>query len=361
MSAVDPEQQSGATSLPWADRYPSARRLGGDGLSATYEARHPGLGTRVLLRAFSPLEDASRELLSRVVLAHAQATHPSLRPYLDGDLASPAPWLVTEGGADRNVEHALASGPDDRPTRVAWAAQFLGALSALHAQGVVHGGPSPARLVLRGDQVVLLAAGFALLRRADGELTPERTALPYLPVRAQRDTRQLDAAADARAAAAMIVEWLTGTVPSRPDDVPDRAFRTAPGATHGLICQLLADGADAARLNAARDAFVAWSAELDLRTLKIDGEARGTSLDSLRAVGPARLRAAVESGAPLRHQAATPVSTASVQTSSALGRAPAAPTGPASAADSDQTTPTTPAASTRVRGKLDRYSHLFDD
>ncbi|WP_432199103.1 serine/threonine protein kinase [Streptomyces sp. bgisy027] len=142
-------------------------RLGSGGMGTVYAAL-TSTGERVAVKVVHPAQAADDEFRARFrreVQLSQRVTGPCLVPVRDADTEAVAPWLVTPFVPGPTLEgYVTANGPLAGAVLYALAAGTAAALSAVHAQGVVHRDVKPPNVILApsGPQVLDFGIAHAL-------------------------------------------------------------------------------------------------------------------------------------------------------------------------------------------------------
>ncbi|MEV5827274.1 serine/threonine-protein kinase [Spirillospora sp. NPDC052242] len=164
-----------------AGRYRRLGRIGQGGMGSVWHAHDIELDREVAvkeLRVPDQVTDQERSAwyarMDREARAAARLRHPGIVTVHDrvtGD--DGRPWIVMELVRGRSLEDLLAGQGSLPPNRVAAIGlAMLDALSAAHAQGVVHRDVKPANVLLEDDRVLLTDFGIAAL---EGDVTITRS------------------------------------------------------------------------------------------------------------------------------------------------------------------------------------------
>ncbi|MFA1540703.1 serine/threonine-protein kinase [Actinomadura monticuli] len=162
-----------------AGRYRNLGRIGQGGMGAVWRAHDPELGREVAIKELRvPEQVTERERsvwyarMEREARAAAGLRHPAIVTVYDRVMGEDGrPWIVMELIRGRSLAQLLAEQGAVPARRVAAIGlAMLDALSAAHAQGVVHRDVKPANVLLEGDRVVLTDFGIAAVE-GDATLT----------------------------------------------------------------------------------------------------------------------------------------------------------------------------------------------
>jgi len=205
-------------------KYEMVRLIGRGGMGVVFEARHTTLGERVAIKVLLATALRSAESIARFLrearAAFAVRDEHVARVLDAGTGPSGDPYLVMEllEGSDL-AEVLRARGPLPVAEAVEYAAQACAALSAAHAQAIVHRDVKPANLFLSRTSsgaplVKVLDFGIA---KADDTTGPGLTetstgigTLPYMSPEQVKASRDVDARADVYSLGATLHELLTG-------------------------------------------------------------------------------------------------------------------------------------------------------
>ncbi|MGW5410550.1 serine/threonine-protein kinase [Actinomadura geliboluensis] len=166
-----------------AGRYRRLDRIGRGGMGSVWQAHDLELDREVAVKELLvPEQVTDRERrdwyarMDREARAAARLRHPGIVAVHDrvtGD--DGRPWIVMELVRGRSLEQVLAEQGALPPRQVAaLGLAMLDALSAAHAQGVVHRDVKPANVLLEGDRVLLTDFGIAAL---EGDATITRSGM----------------------------------------------------------------------------------------------------------------------------------------------------------------------------------------
>ncbi|MFG1853908.1 serine/threonine-protein kinase [Actinomadura geliboluensis] len=166
-----------------AGRYRRLDRIGRGGMGSVWRAHDLDLGREVAVKELLvPEQVTDRERLDwyarmeREARAAARLRHPGIVTVYDRVTGEDGrPWIVMELIEGRSLGDVLADQGALPPREVAMIGlAMLDALSAAHAQGVVHRDVKPANVLLEGDRVLLTDFGIAAL---EGDATITRSGM----------------------------------------------------------------------------------------------------------------------------------------------------------------------------------------
>ncbi len=190
---------------------------------------HRTVAVKILLNRWAAHEDVRRAFRDQIIRA-ATLSHPNVARVFDGGQESGSIFVVTEYLAGGSLEDLLISG---RHLTVEDAARLgrdvAGALAYLHANGVVHGGLSPKKLLFDDQGRVLVSdvslVGLASEYRGAPSLDQARYLAPE-----QASALAAQPNSDVYALALILFEAATGTSPfeSLSADAIARAHQTTP-------------------------------------------------------------------------------------------------------------------------------------
>ncbi|WP_433473714.1 serine/threonine-protein kinase [Spirillospora sp. CA-142024] len=166
-----------------AGRYRNLGRIGQGGMGSVWRAHDVDLDREVAvkeLRVPEQVTDQERRVwyarMEREARAAARLRHTGIVTVYDRVMGDDGrPWIVMELVRGRSLEQLLAERkaiPQSQVAAIGLA--MLDALSAAHAQGVVHRDVKPANVLLEGDRVLLTDFGIAAL---EGDVTITRSGM----------------------------------------------------------------------------------------------------------------------------------------------------------------------------------------
>lgn len=161
-----------------ANRYRIESRIGGGGMGIVYRARDRVLGETVAIKLLRPevlvADEVAREQLQQELRLARRVTHRNVVRTHDIGESDGIPFLTMEyidGASLATVIRVRGSLPV--PAVLSLARQLMRALSAAHAQGIVHGDIKPQNLLL-GPNGVLKVTDFGVARVVrDGHRTSD--------------------------------------------------------------------------------------------------------------------------------------------------------------------------------------------
>ncbi|MFF4239606.1 serine/threonine-protein kinase [Actinomadura geliboluensis] len=162
-----------------AGRYRNLGRIGQGGMGSVWRAHDADLDREVAIKELRVPEQVTEQeravwyaRMEREARAAARLRHPAIVTVYDRVMGEDGrPWIVMELIRGRSLERLLAE-QGRLPARqvAAIGLAMLDALSAAHAQGIVHRDVKPANVLLEGERVVLTDFGIAAVE-GDATLT----------------------------------------------------------------------------------------------------------------------------------------------------------------------------------------------
>jgi eukaryotic-like serine/threonine-protein kinase len=148
-----------------SDRYRLERKLGSGGMAIVWLARDTKLDRHVAIKILSDVLSAApgfRERFDREARTAANLSHPNLVRIYDYGSEEDRPYLVMEYVDGETLAERTARGGLDEEAGERLARELLGALSVIHAAGVIHRDVKPSNVLLdRGGQAHLTDFGIA--------------------------------------------------------------------------------------------------------------------------------------------------------------------------------------------------------
>jgi Protein kinase domain len=144
--------------------YRLREQLGEGGMGVVYLAEDPDdrqVAVKVL-RQGVPAEATARRRLAREVETMRRVHSPFVAEVVDADVEGSPPYIVTQYVAGQTLEDVVASeGPLTGTALAALGRGLAGALTAIHAAGVVHRDLKPANVMLVDGEPVVIDFGIA--------------------------------------------------------------------------------------------------------------------------------------------------------------------------------------------------------
>jgi serine/threonine-protein kinase len=300
--------------------YVVRRRIGSGGMGVVYEGEHPDIGRKVAIKIIRP--DSSESVRSRELLAEARAVSAIRhRGIIDifgfGTLPGVGQYLVMEFLNGRPLDEVLLDRAPMPPAEVIrLMTEVLDALSAAHAEGVIHRDLKPGNIfvVLESngyEYVKVLDFGLAKKGAEPNSATPQSSSsmivgTPEYMAPEQACGQAVSPRTDLYAAGIIMFEMLTGRLPFRGDSrmhVAIMQVHDAPPAPSSLVDGLPPElDALILRLLAKDPAQRPLSAEQVMRELR--GIAKMLAVDMtrlsgfVRAMTDSELRSGVRQAAP---------------------------------------------------------------
>jgi TolB-like protein/predicted Ser/Thr protein kinase len=201
-------------------RYQIVRKLGEGGMGVVYAARDERLGRTIALKTMASLsqDETARQRFWREARAAASVNHPNVCQIYEIGEDEGRLFIAMEFLEGQSLALRLRAGAMTVAETVPVGLGLLGALSAMHAAGVVHRDLKPSNVFLTTHGVKLLDFGLArpsqteLLSSPEGDLT--RTGMmvgtPRYMAPEQVRGDEVDARCDLFAAGAILFEMLAG-------------------------------------------------------------------------------------------------------------------------------------------------------
>jgi serine/threonine protein kinase/tetratricopeptide (TPR) repeat protein len=142
-------------------RYLILHKLGQGGMGVVYSAEDPSLGRRVALKTISHPNEESRQRFRREARAAASVSHPHACQIFEIGEDTGRLFIAMELLDGEPLSERLKRGPLAVAEALVLGREMLSALSALHAQGVVHRDVKPSNVFLTSRGTKLLDFGLA--------------------------------------------------------------------------------------------------------------------------------------------------------------------------------------------------------
>jgi len=204
--------------------YDIQRELGGGGMSRVFVAEDRALARPVVIKVLHPELAASVNIdrFKREVQLLARLQHPHIVPILSAGEVDGLPYYIMPFVRGESLRARLASGPLSPPETAGLLADVAKALSAAHAEGVVHRDIKPDNILISGGAAVVADFGIAKalstarLRDESSALTSLGTSLgtpAYMAPEQVAGDPTIDARADIYSLGCVAYEALTGATP----------------------------------------------------------------------------------------------------------------------------------------------------
>jgi len=225
-------------------RYTISKKLGVGGMGAVYEAIHGDLRKRVALKTLHP-EIARNPSMRARFLQEGQAAssirHPHVVDVSDVGVEAGMPYLVMECLEGESLAARMArERPMDPGAVVDVMIPVLAAVSAAHAEGVVHRDLKPDNIFLartRDGMVVPKVLDFGISKVSDTQRAKALTATSammgtphYMSPEQTQGSKNVDGRTDQYALGVILYECVTGAMPFDGDSLYDlmHAIMSAP-------------------------------------------------------------------------------------------------------------------------------------
>jgi eukaryotic-like serine/threonine-protein kinase len=202
------------------NRYRLEARIGSGGMAEVYRGLDPVLNRTVAIKTLLPQyarDSGFVQRFRREAQAAARLNHPNIVGVYDSGSDDSTHWIVMEFVEGRTLADFLASGRKPGPMQAAdIAGRIAEALSAAHAQGVIHRDVKPGNVMVTRDGVVKVM-DFGIARMTGSDATAPQTSAvmgtaSYLsPEQAQGGP--VDARSDIYSLGVVIYELLAGRPP----------------------------------------------------------------------------------------------------------------------------------------------------
>ncbi|MBI3449368.1 MAG: protein kinase [Acidobacteria bacterium] len=242
--AISPEERTRLVSgpdvsfpAPLSHLFRVEARIGRGALGAVYRARAAGSDRAVAVKICARPDRDSFERMRREFVALSRIDHEAVARAIDFKEVDGRACLVSEYVAGSNLEeHVARRGKLPAREALDLFRQLLGALEAVHREGIVHRDVKPANIVIRsvaeGDRLVLVDFGLARMEGTSSLTgTGDIVGTPaYMAPEQLSNAREVDARADLYAATAVLFFMIEGRAPYEGSTAFDlwSAHRVAP-------------------------------------------------------------------------------------------------------------------------------------
>ena len=275
-----------------ADRFEILGSAGSGGMGVVYRAHDRATNHTVALKVLHPSRLGSDERFAREAVALAGLQHPGIvRHVAHGATADGSRYLVMQWLDGEDLGQRLTRGALEVGDSVALARRVAEALSAAHAQGIVHRDVKPRNLFLvDGDLRKVLLLDFGLARMAEQGTALTATGLVlgtpgYVAPEQVRGARDIGPPADVFSLGCVLFKCLTGAAPFVGEDIV------------ALLAKVLFEDAPLAselrrEVPAELDELIARMLAKDAKERPRDGAALAVQLEAVEALlaseGPRR-------------------------------------------------------------------------
>ncbi len=217
LTASPPGGAAGGSETPERiGRYRILHKLGQGGMGVVYAAEDLSLRRRVALKTIKQPDEESRERFWREARAAASVSHPNACQIFELDEDAGRLFIAMELLDGEPLSERLKRGPLTLVETLSLGREMLGALDALHAQGVIHRDVKPSNVFLTSRGTKLLDFGLARPLSIDSGDDLTRSGLivgtPRYMAPEQVLGDPIDARTDVFAAGAVLFEALAGRV-----------------------------------------------------------------------------------------------------------------------------------------------------
>jgi serine/threonine-protein kinase len=217
LTASPPGGAAGGSETPERiGRYRILHKLGQGGMGVVYAAEDLSLRRRVALKTIKQPDEESRERFWREARAAASVSHPNACQIFEIDEDAGRLFIAMELLDGEPLSERLKRGPLTLVETLSLGREMLGALDALHAQGVIHRDVKPSNVFLTSRGTKLLDFGLARPLSIDSGDDLTRSGLivgtPRYMAPEQVLGDPIDARTDVFAAGAVLFEALAGRV-----------------------------------------------------------------------------------------------------------------------------------------------------
>src|SRR5262245_7371662 len=227
-------KRSRSTDPPTLGHYKITGRLGSGGMGVVYEAYDDRLGRSVAIKMIheASQDPRARERLWREARSAAQMNHPHICQIHDVGEQAGTPYVVMELLQGESLAQRLARAALPAHEVAQHAIELLGALAALHAQGILHRDLKPANIFMTPHGIKLL--DFGLSRPQQRAQNADESALtatgmivgtPRYMAPEQLEGQDPDVRSDLFAVGAILYEMASGA-PAFSGDTPVQVIRS---------------------------------------------------------------------------------------------------------------------------------------
>jgi len=219
---------------PLIKGYRFVRKLGATEHSGVYLAERESAHTLVVLKVLRQIaeRDDSIGAFDRFLQEYetiAELSHPNIVKIYDLGVADDHAHIAMEYLDGGNLRHRIDDGIA-KGDAVKYLRQIASALSAVHAQGVLHRDLKPGNIMLRrDDSIALIDFGLAKRARLESEITDkgEIFGTPYYMSPEQGHGSNVDQRSDIYSLGVVFYEMLTGQKPYKADTAMGIIFKHA--------------------------------------------------------------------------------------------------------------------------------------
>jgi serine/threonine protein kinase len=202
--------------------YKITDKLGAGGMGEVYLAHDERLDRQVALKflpAHVQSEATSRERFLREAQAASKLTHPNIVGLYYIEQVDDRDFIVMEYVRGRSLRDVIAEGDISLEKALGWTREIAGALSAAHAQGIVHRDIKAENIIITDNgHAKVLDFGLAKVEGAT-QITDSTSTVGTLAYMSPEQTRgeEVDARADLFSLGVLFYELITGKQPFRGD------------------------------------------------------------------------------------------------------------------------------------------------
>ena len=202
------------------DRFQLLDEVASGASGTIYEALDEVSGARVAVKLIRPLGHVDAARFAREVRVLAKVSHPGVVGYIDhGHTPDGDAYLVMEWLEGEDLRERLGRAGLTMNETVAMGRRVAGALSAVHAEGLVHRDVKPGNIFLPGkrpDEATII--DFGLARTDESATAVTQTGLvvgtpAYMAPEQARGQREIDGRADVFSLGCVLYKCLAGRAP----------------------------------------------------------------------------------------------------------------------------------------------------